>query len=206
VSNVKIPLPLLKEDNRPYNELNNQVICDYEVRWDDGEVEWEMVNVNYHEQPDYKNENNYEQTVTYSAFITPMEIKYFEIKNKLIDSILTNAVISGIEKGLYEELSKLDSLLLETTNFVYDNMSGNGIQSDIITIFISILIGLNYKKNNVKNMQMIGKIEKMKKIEKLEKINETEINTTNYLKIRKFSSIVFIIFLSVFTKNIKIVL
>ena len=172
----------------------------YETTWDDGEVEWEQNEMNLY--PIYNKTYDYLTSKKYT--LSPLKNKYLDMNHKIAEMIAVNAVISGVEKGLYQELSKFDAFILEINEFLFNHFSGDTNHSDIFIILLSILIGINYKKYNNKNIKSIKRLDSYENLQKqMITTIGNDINLKKYLKIQKISAIVFIIFLSIFTRNIK---
>jgi hypothetical protein len=163
---------------------------DYETVWDAGEVEWEF-------QPkdtyftgllDYNNHIN----SLYDSISTMQSSEKIVEKNKvslneniIVNTIVFDAILSGLGQALYNEYIRIESIVLEMNDLLYDNYSGNNVNNDITILFFSLLLSIHYYSKNTNNTY--NKIDNMKE----------------YLKIRRTTAIMFFIFLTIMTKNIQ---
>jgi len=155
----------------------------YEVTWDNGEVEWE--------------------------FATPREIYYpvshIQVYEKVEETKKDNTILYNIEKSLiidavfsaalrtiYNELARMEIVLEEASELINDSILNADLDSDIFLIIASLLLGFHYsqKKIQASSLSIMDSERKGKYIQ-------------HYKKIRKITQLLFIIFLFVFTKNVR---
>jgi hypothetical protein len=163
---------------------------DYETIWDAGEVEWEFKTKDTY-FAGLLEYNNHIDSFLYDSVSTsyPSSDKNTNIidinENKLINNILLNAILSGIWKALYNEFIRVDSLILEMNELIYDNYSGNNLNNDILLLLLSLLLSIHYYSKN--KTIPYNNIDDMKE----------------YLKIRRTSTILFFILFTIITKNVQ---
>ena len=163
---------------------------DYETVWDAGEVEWDfkprenqfngILDYNHALQSSIYNNYYYDKLI-----LEKPETTISLNENDFVNTVVFNAILSGIGKTLYNEFIRLDSVVLELNDFFYDNFSGNNINNDILFLSISLLLSIQYYSKNSKIYY--NKIDNMKE----------------YLKIRRTTAIIFFILFTIMTKNVQ---
>jgi len=175
------------------NNLNIKMTTyeDYNPVWDAGEVEWD-----FKTKDNYFNgflEYNNVQSSIYNIyaydknFVEKNENILSLNENNFVNTIVLNAIFSGIGKALYNEFIRIDSVVLELNDFFYDNYSGNNLNNDLLFLSLSFILSINYYSKN-KNVTY-NKIDNMKE----------------YLKIRRTTAIMFFILFTIMTKNVQYV-
>ena len=171
------------------NNLNIKMTTyeDYETVWDAGEVEWEFKTKDnyFNGLSEYNNniQSSIYKTYSYDKFLVEKNLSLNE--NNFLNTIVSNAIISGIGKALYNEFIRLDSVVLELNDFFYDNYSGNNLNNDLLFLSLSFILSINYYSKN-KNVTY-NKIDNMKE----------------YMKIRRTTTIIFFILFTIMTKNVQ---
>jgi hypothetical protein len=157
----------------------------YEVTWDNGEVEWEFENTR---------EIYYPVSQLYSY--EKKDIKEERIDNTLLHniekSLITDAVFSAALKTVYNELVRMEIVLEEANELISDSISNTDLNSDLFLITASLLLGFHYsqKRIRVSSLSTLDSEIKVKYIQ-------------DYKKIRKTVQLLFLIFVFVFTKNVR---
>jgi len=158
-----------------------------EISWDNGEVEWDFASREYNHRSYFL-----EEDVRSEDVICTSNEKGLKIIDTIEKTIITDAVFSGALKSLYNEMARMDTFLEETNEFLYDNVIGENIETDAFLIAISLFLGFHFsrKKINISSFSQLDPERKRKHIQ-------------DYKKIQKMTQLLFLVFLFVFTKNIR---
>lgn len=165
------------KSSKLYFDPYKDTIGTIDVSLEDGEVPWE-VNTLILPRP---------------VFMEPSAIRneYTQLSQKVIESVSMNAISSGIEGGFYQETFKIDTILNQLNNILYENIVGKTTNAEVLIIVVSLLLGVNYNRYRLKTI----------KYEK--RLDDMTPYLHDYKRTRKLSYLLFIALLSIFTKNIE---
>ena len=185
-------IPSYKKNTKNNLNIKMSTIEDYETVWDSGEVEWEFKTKDnyFNGLLDYNNniQSSIYNTYPYDKIMVEKNDNILSLnENNFLNTIVLNAILSGIGKALYNEFIRLESVVLELNDFFYDNYSGNNLNNDLVFLSLSFILSINYYSKN-KNVTY-NKIDNMKE----------------YMKIRRTTTIMFFILFTIMTKNVQLV-
>jgi hypothetical protein len=178
VKNMKLN-SLIKNFNKNFiKESNNIYYDDYYVDWTCGEVQWDWVFE--------------DKTFEESKCIDSTPINYSsktQITNKNNIDIL--AINSGILNMLYDEVVKLDEIVLEIQEFDFSNYISEQSFINLFTLLLTGGIGYSYENIKIDRKKM-----RKKTFMTLKEIEQ-------YIKIKKMTKIFALSLLMIFVKNVK---
>jgi len=203
-SNVILNKPLVNK-NIPIIKKQRVIMYDNsDDIWNHGEVSWDFPELSKEKEKEKENDiipYYYEENVIVNNIVTNMENtiynKYF--KNKIIfrkkhKNLYLKEIYSSFIKVAYKDAVKFETFMDEFQDFTNSNLNTPNIENQIFLLLLTSILGLLYNKNKVDDINNYKLIHKSKR--KREIIEKTQ-------KIRKNATIFFIIFTTIFNKNIR---
>jgi hypothetical protein len=111
-----------------------------------------------------------------------------------IQNMYLNEAYSNLIKLIYKDVVKIETFMSDIQSFVIESISGDNIESDIVTLIIMASLGVIYNKTKSESIQNLKQIHTAKK--KYEILG-------NYKQIRRNVGIFFIIMNAILNKNVK---
>jgi len=105
-----------------------------------------------------------------------------------------NEAYANLIKLIYKDVVKIETFMSDIQSFVIESISGDNIESDIVTLIIMASLGVMYNKTKSESIQNLKQIHTAKK--KYEILG-------NYKQIRRNVGIFFIIMNTILNKNVK---
>jgi hypothetical protein len=172
---------------------------DYDDPWSHGEVAWEFSEREYYLfreeeiqpqklMPYYYEESRIENTIYEKYFKNKI---YFRVKFK---KTYFKTIYSALIKAAYRDIVKIETFATDIHDFALDNLKGENVESELFMVLLASALGIVYHKNKEENITDLKKIHKsIRKKEFLE----------NYRKIKKATTIFFVVFTTILNKNVK---
>jgi hypothetical protein len=164
-----------------------QQMFHYYEDWSCGELEWEFAEKN--------TMNTYTGVIPEKTYFVKTDLnpitKIRQCKKPL-------AIKNGIVKVLYDDLVRVENFVFQMQNIDYSHYLSEASLSDEVSLTFIGIISYIYK-NSVKNEMNI--LRKQKKMALHKKLTLQEID--DYLKYQKLVKTFMIVFLFIFTKNVK---
>ena len=181
----------IKQIFRTHNEQDvkmikkPQQVSYYYEDWSSGEVEWEFARD--------KDMNTYTFVVPEKTYLIKNTGAPVSIKNKK-----PLAVRSGIVQALYDDIVRIETFVYQVENIDYGHYLSEASLSEAISLAFIGVISYLYK-NGVKSEMNIIRKQKMGIVHKPITLQEID----DYLKFQKLVKTFMIMFLFIFTKNVK---
>lgn len=157
-------------------------------KWDHGEVSWNF-------QENNMDSIGYSYSNSVSTYDNSIYEKYF--KNRLylrIRKSYIKEVSFTLIKYAYKDIVKLETFVSDIQDLAFNNIRGTNVESDLALLVVATGLGILYNKNkaySIENMELLR--QSTRKNERLE---------TNK-QIRRNTSILFVILITIFGRNIK---
>ena len=186
IKNIKNILKRQNDQDFKMVKMPQQIYYYYED-WSCGEVEWEFAEKN--------SVNTYKIVVPEKTYIVKTEPTNI---NTIKECKKPLAIKNGIVKVLYNDIVRAENLIFQMQNIDYSNYLSEGSLTEAISLSFIGIISYIYKKS-VKNEMNI--LRKQKRELSHKKLTLQEID--DYLKFQKLVKTFMIVFLFIFTKNVK---
>ena len=178
---------------KPYkNYYTEDISTSYSPTWDDGEVAWDFPDFNQI----YNNNNKLPNYYTYdSIYENSIYEKYFKDRFYLrIRTSYFKELYFALIKNAYKDIVKLENFAFDVQDLAFDNIKGVSVESDLALLLIASGLSILYNKNKEENIQ---------KLRVLQQSSRKKNTLENYRQIKRASSIIFVVFMTIFGRNIK---